>query len=51
LAQLDRKAIARGKYDLDVIGHYARPDIFKLIVDTSVKQPVIFEGGDIEPVP
>jgi len=51
LAQLDRKAIARGKYDLDVTGHYARPDIFKLIVDTSVKQPVIFEVGDTEPLP
>jgi nitrilase len=51
LAELDRHAIARGKYDLDVVGHYARPDIFKLTVDTSVKQPVRFEGGDIKPLP
>jgi nitrilase len=27
-ADLDMNEIARGKYDLDVAGHYARPDIF-----------------------
>jgi nitrilase len=51
LAELDRQAMVRGKYDLDVTGHYARPDIFKLTVDTSGKQPVIFEGGEIQPLP
>ncbi len=30
----------RGKYDLDVTGHYARPDIFKLIVDETARSPV-----------
>ncbi len=28
--QLDLDEIARGKFDLDVAGHYARPDIFRL---------------------
>ena len=28
VADLDPGAIARGKFDLDVAGHYARPDIF-----------------------
>lgn len=42
IADIDRKVIARGKYDLDVIGHYARPDIFQLAVDTRAKSPVIF---------
>jgi nitrilase len=28
VATLDRRAITEGKYDLDVAGHYARPDIF-----------------------
>lgn len=41
-AELDRRMIARSKYDLDVVGHYARPDIFKLMVDTSVRKSVAF---------
>jgi nitrilase len=41
-ADLDRRVIARGKYDLDVAGHYARPDIFSLNVDTRAKKPVSF---------
>ena len=33
VADIDRGEIARGKYDLDVAGHYARPDVFRLLVD------------------
>jgi len=33
LADLDMGQIAEGKFDLDVAGHYARPDIFSLTVD------------------
>jgi nitrilase len=40
VADLDRGQIVRGKYDLDVVGHYARPDIFQLQVDERPKQPV-----------
>ena len=43
LAELDRDQIVRGKYDLDVVGHYARPDIFRLIVDESPKRPVTMQ--------
>lgn len=32
-AELDMTAVARGKFDFDVTGHYARPDVFRLIVD------------------
>ncbi len=32
-AELDKGDIIRGKYDLDVVGHYARPDIFSLKVN------------------
>ncbi|KAN0100542.1 nitrilase [Tylopilus felleus] len=29
-AELDLDDVVRGKFDLDTVGHYARPDIFKL---------------------
>jgi nitrilase len=32
-AELDLGAITEGKYDLDVVGHYARPDVFELSVN------------------
>lgn len=41
-ADIDRDAIARGKFDLDVTGHYARPDIFRLIVNESDTPAVVF---------
>jgi nitrilase len=31
-ADLDLGEIAEGKFDLDVAGHYARPDVFRLDV-------------------
>jgi nitrilase len=33
LADLELAEIARGKYDFDVAGHYARPDVFRLHVN------------------
>jgi nitrilase len=33
IADLDMAEIARGKYDFDVVGHYARPDVFQLLVN------------------
>jgi nitrilase len=39
-AEIDRQAIARGKFDFDVTGHYARPDVFQLHVDERRKAPV-----------
>jgi nitrilase len=32
-AQIDPGEVARGKYDFDVTGHYARPDVFQLAVN------------------
>ncbi|HMO28034.1 carbon-nitrogen hydrolase family protein [Enterovirga sp.] len=42
-AELDLAEIARGKYDFDVVGHYARPDIFRLSVNERQTAPVAFE--------
>ena len=42
-ADLDLDDIARGKFDLDVVGHYSRPDIFRLIVDEAPRPAVLQE--------
>lgn len=39
-ADIDLDEIARGKFDFDVVGHYARPDVFRLIVDEEPQAPV-----------
>jgi nitrilase len=39
-ADLDLADIARGKYDFDVAGHYARPDVFRLFVNTAPARAV-----------
>jgi nitrilase len=44
VAEINPAQIVRGKYDLDVVGHYARPDIFQLSVDERSKKPVTFSG-------
>lgn len=40
-AEIDGDQIARGKFDFDVAGHYARPDIFQLTVDDGAKRAVV----------
>jgi nitrilase len=44
-AELDLNEIPRGKYDFDVVGHYARPDIFRLCVNTKPTPPVVVSSG------
>jgi nitrilase len=39
-AELDDEDIIRSRFDFDVVGHYARPDIFSLTVDERPKSPV-----------
>jgi nitrilase len=46
-ADLDLDAIVRGKFDLDVVGHYARPDVFQLHVNTQAAQAVTFGDGQL----
>jgi nitrilase len=45
-AELDLNEIPRGKYDFDVVGHYARPDIFRLVVNTKPTPSVVISSGD-----
>jgi nitrilase len=40
-ADLDFAEIARGKFDFDVAGHYARPDVFQLVVNEMPFHPVV----------
>lgn len=44
-ATLDLGEIARGKFDMDVAGHYSRPDIFQLRVNEEPMEPVISKTG------
>ncbi len=50
IAELDLDEIPRGKYDFDVVGHYARPDVFRLYVNTQPAPPVVVSsGGGVDP--
>jgi nitrilase len=37
--------------DLDVVGHYARPDVFQLHVDERQKSPVTAHASEEIPAP
>src|SRR5215471_9057976 len=50
VAEIDRNQIVRGKYDLDVVGHYARPDIFQLHVDERAKQAVTRQDAGVDAI-
>ncbi|KAJ0769945.1 putative hydrolase [Helianthus annuus] len=41
-ADLDLEEIARAKFDFDVVGHYARPEVLSLIVRDEPTTPVSF---------
>lgn len=43
-AEIDRDDIARARLDFDAVGHYARPDVFRLIVDETSRSPVSFSS-------
>jgi nitrilase len=47
-ADLDLDEVARAKYDFDVTGHYARPDLFHLEVNEHPQKPVVSVRRDTE---
>jgi nitrilase len=40
IAELDRGLLPKAKFDFDAVGHYSRPDIFRLTVDDRPKPSV-----------
>jgi nitrilase len=45
VADIELDEIPRAKFDFDAVGHYARPDIFRLVVDERPKAPVVRRRG------
>jgi nitrilase len=41
VAELDRSQLPKAKFDFDAVGHYSRPDIFRLVVDDQRKPAVV----------
>ena len=44
-AEIDLAQIVSASYDFDPVGHYSRPDVFQLVVDTRAKKPVNLDDG------
>lgn len=44
LAEIETDDIAGAKFDFDPAGHYTRPDVFSLHIDTAPKENVIISG-------
>lgn len=42
-AEVDKERVGIARRSLDVVGHYARPDIFKLHIDRQPQSPVEFD--------
>jgi len=45
-ADIDLERVGMARRSLDVIGHYSRPDVFRLHVDTKPRPPVDFDDSE-----
>jgi nitrilase len=45
-ADIDVERARASRRKFDPVGHYSRPDVFRLTVDTRAKSPVVFEQPD-----
>jgi nitrilase len=43
-AQVDPAVVTGARFDLDVAGHYSRPDIFQLVVNEKPAEPAMFQS-------
>ena len=46
-AEIDLGDVVRGKYDFDVVGHYARPDVFRLYINERATPPVVWKASPL----
>ncbi len=46
VADLDRADLIRAKFDFDVVGHYSRPDVFRLEVNEQPMKSVVFGSSE-----
>jgi nitrilase len=48
MADLDLEAARHSRRYFDPVGHYARPEVLRLVVDWEAKRPVIFPGESVD---
>jgi len=46
-AEVDAATARASRQHFDPVGHYSRPDVFRLHVDTSARRPVVFDHGEV----